>query len=77
MNKEDLDELNETFSAMAFTTDPEEVNVLILLNLIELKKEISKLNLAHKSSMASIDNSISNRMMNIAQEFEMYFHRIR
>jgi len=77
MNKEDLDELNETFSAMAFTTDPEEVNVLILLNLIELKKEISKLNLTHKSSMASIQCDVANNMRNISAEVEMHFHRIR
>ena len=74
---EELDEYNESFLERPFTVDPEEVQSLILLNLIELRKEISKLNVGHRNAMSTISTSISNRMQNIAAEFEMYFHRIR
>jgi len=72
-----LDDFNDDFLARPFDCPPEDVQALILLNLIELRKEISKLNLTHKSSMASIQCDVANNMRNISAEFEMYFHRIR
>ena len=74
---EELDEYNESFLERPFTVDPEEVQSLILLNLIELRKEISKLNITHRNAMSSIQCDVGNQMRNISQEFEMYFHRIR
>jgi hypothetical protein len=74
-----LDEYNENFLEDPFTIKEEDIQVLILMNLIEIQKKLSSMDLDFnlKSGLGEIRCEVANQMRTLHGEIEHHLRLLR